>query len=258
MQKIETRMPWEPDGSVLAGFAIVNLQEWMLDALKSSQGVHAETLMTVVGTLAGFAAQHAIFETIVKPGRLPLHGGNQPETGAFVIMTTKSGETFYFGDLLNSYLIPQNRGAASLGPGVHSLWGFLSAAVLECGGQPLNMDEIGEIFSHTASAVGGPQFGIPRFPEGHGTAIPPRDALNSAWPIAKAILSREDAPMNSGQTLWPGYWPTVLALVAQKFVIYTKDVLDPALSMRIVYEAAIPMSKVDPRTVPQDPPAGAK
>jgi hypothetical protein len=132
----------------------------------------------------------------------------------------------------------------------------LSAAVIECGEQPLDMDAIGEIFGHTASAVGGPQFGQPRFPEGHATAIAPRQALNSAWPIAKSILSREDAPLFSGQSLWPGYWPTVLALVAQKCIIYAKDVLDPALAMRIVYEAAIPMSKVDPRTVPQELPAG--
>jgi hypothetical protein len=251
MQNVETRMPWEPDGNVVAGFATANLQAWMIEALSGPQGVHAETLLTVVGALAGFAAQHAIWETIVKPGKLPLHGGNQPEAGAFVVMSAKNGETYYFGDLLNSYLVPQDRGAASLGPGMHSLWGFLSAAVTQCGGKPLTMEEIGEIFGNTASTVGGSQFGIPRFPEGHGTGIAPRQALNAGWPIAKNILSRTDAPTKNGEVLWTGHWPTVLALVAQKFVIYTKDVLDPALGMRIVYEAAIPMSKVDPTTVPQ-------
>jgi len=251
MQNVETRMPWEPDGSVVAGFAASNLQSWMLEALTTPQGVHAETLMVVVGALAGFAAQHAIWETIVKPGRLPVHGGNQPETGAFVIMTAKNGETFYFGDLLNSYLVPQDRGAASLGPGVHSLWGFLSAGVIQCGQQPITMEEIGEIFSNTAGTVGGPQFGLPRFPAGHGSGLAPRQALNLGWPIAKGILSRNDAPERNGEVLWVGHWPAILALVAQKFIIYAKDVLDPALSMRIVYEAAIPMSKVDPQTVPQ-------
>jgi hypothetical protein len=251
MQNVETRMPWEPDAAVVAGFAANNLQSWMMEALTTPEGVHAETLMIVVGALAGFAAQHAIWETIVKPGRLPVHGGNQPETGAFVIMTAKNGETFYFGDLLNSYLVPQDRGAASLGPGVHSLWGFLSAGVIQCGRQPMTMEEIGEIFSNTAGTVGGPQFGLPRFPAGHGTGLAPRQALNLGWPIAKGILGRNDAPERNGEVLWTGHWPTVLALVAQKFIIYAKDVLDPALSMRIVYEAAIPMSKVDPQTVPQ-------
>src|SRR5277367_745145 len=131
MQKVETRMPWEPDGNVPAALATADVQAWLLEALNSPQGVHAETLLIVIGALAGFAAQHAIWETIVKPGKLPLHGGNQPETGAFIVMTATNGETFYFGDLLNSYLVPQDRGTASFGPGVHSLWGFLSAAVIQ-------------------------------------------------------------------------------------------------------------------------------
>jgi hypothetical protein len=33
-------------------------------------------------------------------------------------------------------------------------------------------------------------------------------------------------------------------------VLQTKDVVDPTLSMRILFKAAVPMSKVDPATVP--------
>jgi hypothetical protein len=39
-------------------------------------------------------------------------------------------------------------------------------------------------------------------------------------------------------------------MTASALVEDAKSVLDPKLAMRIVLEAAIPMSKVDPKTVP--------
>lgn len=245
----ESRMPWEPDGNVVAGFAVSNLQGLLLQAAKTERGVHVETLMTMVGALAGFAAQHAIWETVVKTGRLPEHGGHNANAGAFVVAGTKSGDKYYFGDLLNSYLIPQNH---PLGPGQLTLWGFLAAAVQESGGQPLGPQEVGEMFKNSAATMGGEQFGVPRLPAGHRPRWAPREALNAFWPLARQVLSRDDAPGAKGQRLSPGHWPTVIAPVAQKLIKQSKGALDPALSMRIVLEAAVPMSRVDPKTVPQE------
>ena len=61
----------------------------------------------------------------------------------------------------------------------------------------------------------------------------PHNVLNRAWPKARAILARQDAPGADGRSLAPGYWPTAIAVVAQKLVLQTKDVIDPTLSMRI-------------------------
>lgn len=249
-RRIEHRMPWEPDGTVVAGFALSNLTAYLLADLKGPRGVHVETLMTMIGALAGFSVQYAIWETVVKPGKMPAPGGRDLAKGAFVVVETQTSEKFYFGDLLNAYLVPQGVDIAPLGPGPLTLWGFVASAVAQCGRRPVGLDEIDEIFRNAANTVGTALFGLPRLPRGHESSMTPRNALNRAWPKARLILGRTDAPKAKGQSLWPGHWPTLIALVAQKLVIMTKEGLDPALSMRIVFEAAIPMSKVDPTTVP--------
>jgi hypothetical protein len=250
-------MPWEPDGTVVAGYAVQSLQHFLLNGAASLEGeqaakdqrrVHAETLMTMVGALAGFSAQHAIWETVVQTGKLPANGGPNMNAGAFVVATMKNGEAYYFGDLLNSYLIPQNH---PLGPGQHTLWSFLAAAVQSSGGQPLGPQEVGEIFKNSAATMGGPQFGVPRLPDAHRPRLSPRAALNALWPATRKLLDRDDAPGAQGRRLSPAHWPTVIALTAQKLIQLSKETLDPALSMRIILEAAVPMSKVDPKTVPQ-------
>lgn len=208
-------------------------------------------MLTIVGALAGFAAQHTIWETIVKPGKLPEHGEDQAfDGGAFVLVTAQTGEKFYFGDLLNSYLVPTGGKLAAMGPGRYTLSGFVSAAVIQCGRTPLADQEFREIFSNTAATVGTALFGEPRLPKAHRPAMDPRRALNRAWPMVRDILVHADPTSPNGLSV--GHWPTVIGLVAQKFIIQAKSVIDPALAMRIVFEAAIPMSKIDPATVPSD------
>src|SRR5262245_7753412 len=129
----ESRMPWEPGETIVAGFAVHNLQGLLLSGAKDQRGVHVETLMTMVGALAGFSAQHAIRETVVKPGRMPETGDRDINAEAFVVVETKSGDKYYLGALLSSYLIPQN---APLGPGQYTLWSFLAAGVKQSGGEP--------------------------------------------------------------------------------------------------------------------------
>lgn len=246
----ESRMPWGPDEEVAAGLVVSSLQQLLLNAAKDQRGVHVETMMTIAGALAGFSAQHAIRETVVKTGKLPENGGRNLNAGAFVVAGTTNGETYYFGDLLNSYLIPQNH---PLGPGQYTLWGFLAAGVQESGGKPLSPQEVSEIFKNSAATLGGPQFGVPRLPAGHEPRWTPREALNAFWPLAVKVLSSEvNVPGRNGQRLAPGHWPAAIALAAQKLIKRSKEALDPALSMRIVLEAAVPMSKVDPKTVPQE------
>jgi hypothetical protein len=246
---------WRPNDQVMAGFAAANIQNWLFDAMSAlefnkGRGVHAETLLIMVGALAGFSAQNAIWETVVRPGKLPVHGGADLEKGAFVIITKENGESYYFGDLLNSYLVPE---AHPFGPGQLSLWNYVSGVVLSAGGKPMERDELGEIFGNAMQTIGSPKFGLPRLPEGHETAILPCDAIKAAWPIAKSIFSRTDAPTVDGESLSPAYWPMVMGHVAQNCIKLCKDVLPPELAMRVIFEAAVPVSKIDPRTVPQGP-----
>ncbi|MEM8744866.1 MAG: hypothetical protein AAGF14_09555 [Pseudomonadota bacterium] len=208
--------------------------------------------MTAVGALAGFSAQYAIWKEVVEAGKMPLHGGEDQNAGAFVVMKTNNGETYYFGNLLNSYIVPQSKDIAPLGPGHFTLWGFLASAVQATGGEPTSGDAINSIFQHAASTVGTPNFGVPQLPEMHRPGLPPRELLNKLWPGAKSILGSTDVPGEGNESLPIGLWPTVVALTAQKLIEQAKDAIDPTLAMRIALEAAVPMSKVDPQTVPQD------
>ncbi len=47
----------------------------------------------------------------------------------------------------------------------------------------------------------------------------------------------------------PIHWGWTYALAAQKLIIQSKDILDPALGAKIVMEAAVPMSKLNPERV---------
>ena len=62
------------------------------------------------------------------------------------------------------------------------------------------------------------------------------------WPNVKTIL------ITAGKQ--PLHWPLETAVAAQKLIQWAKDTVRPEVAASIVMEAAIPMSKVDPRTVP--------
>jgi hypothetical protein len=238
-------------GDAVALFAANNIEAYLFDDLKGPRGIHAETLLATIGALAGFSAQYAIWQTIVKTGKLPEHGGTNMEAGAFVVAETEGGEKFYFGNLLNSFLVPQEGGNARFGPdGGRTLWAAVAGAVEKCHRRPISHGEIGEIFRNAAATGGSALFGQLRLPRCHQSHMEPRRALDRAWPKIKLILNRRDAPEAEGLALPPDRWPSVVALVAAHLILLTKDTLDPALAMRIIFEAAIPMSKVDPRTVP--------
>jgi hypothetical protein len=216
--------------------------------------LHIETLLTVVGAIAGFSAQHAIWETIVKPGKMPAVDPDNLERGAFVQMQTKSGEVFYFGNLLNSYIFPASKEVAPYWPGQYTLCNYLAFRVARCGGRPIDREQLGDILRNAVGTIGTPQFGLPRLPEDHTPSITPRDAVNRFWSSVRQILSRDDAAAIAGvrRRLSPAHWPAVVAMLAAEYIETYKDVLEPALSVRIILEAAIPMSNVDPKTVPQE------
>ena len=110
------RLPWkDTDDEIVVNLAIGSLRESMWQWLTSERGVHAETLLVSIGAVAGFAAQCAVNERIKKrdiPGaskdmsNLEL-GKLMHERSLAVQVTAKSGEHYYFGDLINGYMVWQ-------------------------------------------------------------------------------------------------------------------------------------------------------
>jgi hypothetical protein len=236
-RRVNVTLPWAPDGEIEANLAIGSLRDSLLSWLTTDRGVHVETLMTVVGSLAGFAAQQAVWDRIRKAGKPVSKDG-------FAVATTASGEKFYFGDLLNGYLIPE-------GARDWTLWGFAAAAAVEAGLPETALPDYADMFRHVTETIGTAAFGIPRVPEDHRPHLMPREALARFWPRAKSILERTDGPGPVPKGVAAEHWPAILGLVARQFILMSKGTLEPGLSLRLVMESAIAMSKIDPETVPQ-------
>ncbi len=192
---------------------------------ESNQGIHIETALTALGALAGFSAQMAIREFFIKAGKIS-------EEQAFQIAKTNDGQTFYVDDWLNEPLVATQKGAVSI-------WGFVAGAAEHLGAKTL--PDPNEIFRHVVSSIGGEGFGVPRLPAKNMPHASPIELLNRFWnPIRNYLVVNVDNP---------GAWPLTIGLASQKAMVRAKAVIDPALAARIVMEAAVPMSKIDPARI---------
>ena len=189
--------------------------------------IHSETILTEIGALAGFSAQMSIRRSIIEPQQL------DPDN-ILVEIVTKNGEKYYFSDLLNWILFE------NLTQPPYSIWAYVSAAVPDAA-RPL-LPDIADIVSNAARTVGTRRYGVPRLPAGHMPQRLPRAALDEHWQLVQQEF------VGAGRD--PAQWPYDLASAAQWQMITGRDTLALSLAATIVMEAAIPMSKVDPTTVP--------
>jgi hypothetical protein len=203
----------------------LELTEMLFNELKDTSGVHAETALAALGALAGFAGQMAIREALIKTGKMQ-------EDQAFVVVKTRSGDPYYFGDLLNEILF-ENK------PGSFSISGLVGGAAQHSGAKQL--PDIKNIADHVAGTVGSDTFGVPRLPPNHMPRNKPIELLDKFWsPVRNFLVVNVQSPAQ---------WPLVIALAAQKVIVMAKGTIDPALAAGIVIEAAIAMAKVDPARI---------
>jgi hypothetical protein len=257
-QETAGELPWKasPDDEISANSAIGSLREALLMWLKTERGHHIETTLVAIGALTGFAAQTAVRERLAKRD-IPMPNATTatPEAlseylrkkGLFVTVTTQSGETLYFGDLINGYLV---HGANSKYR--FALWNVVAASALAAGVTQADLPDTGVMFRQIAGTVGQPEFGIPTAAKEYQPELTPRQALNLFWPRAKLILARTDGPgPATGRGVAPEHWPLICVIVANQLVRATRDMLDPPIGLGLLMESAIAMSKVDPKSVPQ-------
>jgi hypothetical protein len=199
----------------------------MAKQIRQAGGIHAETILTEIGALAGFAAQMSIRKGIIEPQQLD-------PNDVLVEVVTRNGEKYYFSDLLN-WIVFENTTQAP-----YSVWAYVSDVVPQT--DPALLPEMEDIVSHAARTIGTARFGVPRLPPEHMPQTAPRAALDEDWRLARREFD------GSGRE--PSEWPYDLAFAAQWQMLTSRDRLALPLAAKIVMEAAIPMSKVDPRTVP--------
>jgi hypothetical protein len=217
--------PGNEPGAML-GDIPTRIADWLMRELKDDRGIHCETMLTVVGALAGYAAQQALWEGMVKPGKLAIQE-------AFKLVETPSGETYFFGESLDNML-------ASAEPKHLSIWKIVAGGVLSQGGE--HLPDMASLFRHCEATAGSSQFGLPRLPDDHLPGVLPRIALDRYWPGARLFLALAE----------PMTWPLHMANAAQKLMQAMKGAIAPDLAVKIVMEAAVPMSRVDPTTVPNN------
>jgi hypothetical protein len=216
-------LPQDPEREAI-GRSIATML--MARQIKHAGQVHIETLLTDIGALAGFSVQMSIRKSVIERQRL------DPDT-ILVEVATKNGEFYYFSDLLNQMLFE------TMEHPPYSVWAYVVAAVPP--EQHLLLPDLSEIVSHAARSIGTRHFGVPRLPREHMPHTLPRPALEEHWRFIRAELeaSRRD----------PSEWPCDVAAAAQWQMLTGLGTVNLPLAARIVMEAAIPMSKVDPRTV---------
>lgn len=97
--------------------------------------------------------------------------------------------------------------------------------------------DINEIFSYTAQTVGGESFGIPRIPDNHKPTDLPIDFVKFLWSKLLPVIEQYCET--------PSEWSILFGWAIQKVLSMRKGVIDPGLALSIVMESAVPMSKVN-------------
>jgi hypothetical protein len=205
--------------------AISGVGKFLLETYDDRSGANTETLLNAAGALAGFAAQEAVWEGIVRPGKMPA-------AKAFVRVETRSGETYFFGAPVDALL-------ASLEKTQLSIWTLVAMAAVTSNAPSL--PELGPIFEHCRETVGTPAFDVPVLPGHLALKELPRQALRH-WPQIKSMLLAGGVP--------PLRWPLEIAMAAKDLILQKKEVLSADIGALAVMQAAIRMSRVDPRKVP--------
>ncbi len=181
------------------------------------------SMLNAVGACAGFAAQAAVWHELV------LESKRNP--GDFLVYaTTKSGEIFFFGDAINLFLFGTMPDRLS----------FLSVAGAALSSAS-ELPDIAELARHVSQTLGGEAFGRPRVPPSVELAELPKAALTKTWRKAAHILQNRRA----------SEWPALLGAAAVRIISSNKGLLSPPAALRILLEAAVPMSKLSPTTVEQ-------
>lgn len=185
--------------------------------MKNDKGVHVESMLCVLGALAGYACQAEVRAIGVAK--------NLPDDAVFQIVTAADGTRYYAGELLNQPLLNAEP----------SLWGMVGAAARTAGATAL--PDPHELFRHVAASVGGDAFGVPRVPAPHKAGDTPLGYLRQLWPLLFPLV-RTVCPA-------PALWPVVFGVAIEQTIEAAQGSIDPAMAFTIVMEAAVPMSRVD-------------
>jgi hypothetical protein len=223
LAEIERRRPTNPMIGLQVG-SQETLQR-VMQSMTDQRGIHAESLLAILGSLAGFACAASIGKRVMSEGKSPQHFG-------VVVATTKDGRDWWLGDGINAMLAESQ----------YSVWSLVGGAAQNLGANPLFDPR--EVFAHVVGSIGSPGFGVPRLPAEHQPGDHPITYVRHLWP---ALAKIRDLFCRV-----PEEWPVLYGLAAQRAMEMAKNSIDPLLAARIVFECAVPMSKLNPLLPPPE------
>jgi hypothetical protein len=195
------------------------LVQKLLAGMKTERGVHIESLLGVLGSLAGFCCIDSTLKQAAALDRSSRDCG-------IVDVETSDGNRYYFGDPINNLLA---------GPDL-SLWSLVAGIVNHLGSQ--DYPDFTEIAGHVAGTLGKPEFGHPRVPEQHKPSDLPINYVRDLWPhVLPLVEQRVPVPQER---------VTMFGFAVQNVIQMGNDVIPAAIAGKLVMECAVPMSKLDP------------
>jgi hypothetical protein len=195
------------------------LVQRLMDASKDEKGVHVESLLATLGSIAGFACVVGTLEQVAAKGA-------DFQSCGIMQVSCADGKNYYLGDPINELLLE----------GQHSVWALAAGTAQNLGVTKLL--DVAEIAGYVAGTLGGPKFGEPRLPDGHPISDLPINYVKNIWPVA--------APQLAQRAPEPYERVVLLGLAIQNVMEMGRTAIDPALALHIVMECAVPMAKLDP------------
>lgn len=200
------------------------VEEILRGELANERGVHVETLLTTLGAIAGFSCQMVLREALVYSGKMP-------EDKVFTILQCADGETFFTGDNINEGLLEARQGN-------YSVWALVGGAPHSVGAP---LPDINSMVQAMAQSYGKPEFWVPNLPANHVPMLPPKELLNRYWNIVRNIQMMNFGTMST--------MPFSMAHLAQRIILQNPKILDPTMGALIVMEAALRMSRINPKHI---------
>lgn len=216
--------------------AIAHLGGYILTAYRDKKGVlQTANAVSALGGWAGIFA-HIQARALIISRVIPQTENTMLE------MKMKDGGSYFFGDAINACLLEGG------GDTFVAFWNLAAGAARD----PHIADKLDvlDIARHTSKSVGTKAFGVPRIDKRYKLTEQPIQAVRTHGPV----LLRHFLELK----LDPRYLMLVFGATAQHFAVFAAEeardvrvnVAMPRLEIvRLYMESAVPMSKVDPRTV---------
>jgi hypothetical protein len=235
METAAVDLPWtNAQDAVACNFALGHLVGNLPRRLTISGGIHAETYISAVGAIAGYAAQRTLFAA--SP---PVMGANINR------VSVKSGEQYWFGDSLNYMLVPRTEADAS-----RCVWPAAAGGAVGAGLLPQQLPKLDAMFKHVTSTIGGANEGKSSVPDRHQAQLRAGDLLKTVWPLALTCFSGKfpDGKHDFGAAP-VAWWSAIAARASGRPIQNVKGVLPPDIALTLLMESAIYCSKLDQSTV---------